>query len=192
MSLLHTLLGAAAAVVLVAVAGCSTNDASRTPADYQPELFDADTYTSRYRSPPAQACEAARRALLSQGYAITQAKADRVQALKYFQPHPERHVELEFQVVCAPEDNTGNSSVVFASGRMDQFAMRRVKNSASLGVGGLGSVSLPVGAAMDSMVKISSQTLTSKNTYDRFFSLLNKHLNGTAVVPDRESGADTP
>ena len=51
----------------------------------------------------AQTCEAARRALLSQGYLISAANADLVTGRKNFQPAAEVHVEVEFRVVCAHE-----------------------------------------------------------------------------------------
>ena len=67
------------------------------------EAFDASTHARHYAAPPERTCEAARRALLSQGYVVTAATAQEVTARKYFQPDAQHHVQMEFRVVCAPE-----------------------------------------------------------------------------------------
>ena len=46
----------------------------------------------------------------------------------------------------------------------------------SLGVGVLGSVSMPIGSTDDSMVKVASETVSSAQFYDRFFGLVEVFL----------------
>ena len=53
---------------------------------------------------PAQSCEAARRALLSQGYIVVNASTDLIDGKKSFQPGPEAHLEMMIRVVCVPEN----------------------------------------------------------------------------------------
>ena len=48
---------------------------------------------------------------------------------------------------------------------------------ASLGVGGIGSLSLPVEGSLDSMVKVSSETVDDATLYQRFFELLGQYLD---------------
>jgi hypothetical protein len=160
---------------------------------YEPEAFGSTTtHTRNYEATEAQTCEAARRALLSQGYMITAANADLVTGRKSFQPAAEVHVEVEFRVVCALESTRGGkvtkSTVAFATALQDRYGIKKVNNSASLGVGAIGSLSLPFSGSDDAMVKVASETLTDERFYDRFFALLDRFLEG----PDVEGEAETP
>src|SRR5690606_2793865 len=128
-----------------------------------------DTHTRRFEQPPGVTCEAGRRALLSQGYIISEARADYVRGRKLFQPQADRHVELEFRIVCAAEGPDKRITRAFANGVQDQYGMRKVKSSASLGVGGVGSVSLPVQGDNDTMIKIGSETVSDHKIYQRLF-----------------------
>jgi len=181
------LLGLVSALLL---AGCGTGSRRVT---YEPEAFGSTTtHTRNYEATEAQTCESARRALLSQGYMITAANADLVTGRKSFQPAAEVHVEVEFRVVCALESTRGGkvtkSTVAFATALQDRYGIKKVNNSASLGVGAIGSLSLPFSGSDDAMVKVASETLTDERFYDRFFALLDRFLEG----PDVEGEAETP
>jgi hypothetical protein len=180
-------LGLLSALVL---AGCGST--SRR-VNYEPEAFGSTTtHTRDYEATEAQTCEAARRALLSQGYMITAANADLVTGRKSFQPAAEVHVEVEFRVVCARESTrsgkASKSTVAFATALQDRYGIKKVNNSASLGVGAIGSLSLPFSSSDDAMVKVASETLTDERFYDRFFTLLDRFLEG----PEAEEEAGTP
>ena len=56
------------------------------------------------------------------------------------------------------------------------LSLKKSNNSASLGVGVLGSVSLPFTSSSDAMVKIASETISSESFYDRFFDLVRRYL----------------
>jgi len=58
------------------------------------------TFRPRRRSP---LCEAARRALLSQGYIASSTRPDSVDGSKNFQPTSDSHAVIEIHVVCANE-----------------------------------------------------------------------------------------
>lgn len=181
------------ALVALVLSGCSSlNRTPATLADYQPEGFDATTHVRHYPGPPARTCEAARRALLSQGYVVTAAAEDGVVARKYFQPDAEHHVQLEFRVVCASEGERSDGSVAFVSGLKEQYIVRKVKESASLGVGGLGSLSLPVEGSMDSMVKVASETITEAGVYDRLFTLMAVFFDAVGAQPKPDTRARIP
>jgi hypothetical protein len=184
------------------LAGCGSSGRRVT---YEPEEFGSTTtHTRNYEATEAQTCEAARRALLSQGYMITAANADLVTGRKSFQPAAEVHVEVEFRVVCALEGGRGSkaankaskSTVAFATALQDRYGIKKVNNSASVGVGAIGSLSLPFSASDDAMVKVASETLTDERFYDRFFALLDRFLEGPeseAEVPDEApAAASTP
>jgi hypothetical protein len=167
------LLGLVSALVL---AGCGTSSRRVT---YEPEEFGSTTtHTRNYEATEAQTCEAARRALLSQGYMITAANADLVTGRKSFQPAAEVHVEVEFRAVCARDAARGNkrSTIAFVTALQDRYSLKKTNNSASVGVGALGSLSLPFSAGNDSMVKVGSETVSSATFYDSFFDLIKSYL----------------
>lgn len=164
------------AALAVALAGCSTSPSSHYPRD-EPETFaSAATYSRLFDASPQRTCEAARRALLSQGYLINTAKPQEVEGQKSFQPAPESHQMMTIRIVCVPDSTDGKVSMGFVSALKDTYALRKSSSSASVGVGGLGSLSLPFTGGNDSMVKVGSETVNSSTFYDSFFDLVKTHL----------------
>ncbi|MFL9676678.1 DUF2242 domain-containing protein [Pseudomonas marginalis] len=161
------------ALVLAGAAGCS----SPKTAIYEHENFDdSGTFSRDYPVTDVAACEAARRALLSQGYIITSSDPKLVVGNKSFQQTGETHLQISFNVVCADDGKGKNHSTMFANALQDRYALKKVNNSASLGVGVLGSVSMPIGSTDDSMVKVASETVSAPKFYDRYFALVDVFL----------------
>ena len=155
------------------VSGCSTSNRAKI----EPEAFGSTTTHARnYASPPARTCEAARRALLSQGFVITAASASQVDGRKNFQPEHDLHVVLEFHVVCAADGKGGKKSIAFVNALQDRYALKKSNNSASVGVGAIGSLSLPFSSSDDSLVRVGSETVTAASFYERYFVLLQRFL----------------
>jgi hypothetical protein len=139
------------------------------------ESFNSDnTYSRVYPHPPAQACEAARRTLLSEGYTVSSATAELVQGTKNFQPKNEVHEQLAVRVSCEPHEQDG--SWVFVSAVQDRYSLKKSPTSASVGVSVLGSVSLPIGASDDSLVRVGSVTVEDTAFYKAFFDRLGQYL----------------
>ena len=180
---------------VLVLAGCGS---SSRRVNYEPEAFGSTTtHTRDYEATEAQTCEAARRALLSQGYMITAANTDLVTGRKSFQPAAEVHVEVEFRVVCAKEAGAGRkkpvTTIAFASALQDRYSLKKTNNSASVGVGAFGSLSVPFSASDDALVKVASETLTDERFYDRFFSLIDRFLPAAAEgKPAEASPVVTP
>jgi hypothetical protein len=167
------------------LAACSNTP----PRVYQKEQFDITSAHSRaYRASHSAACEAARRALLSQGYLISASKADLVEGRKSFQHDADTHVEIGFHVVCVP-GGKGGESVTFANALHDRYSLKKNATSASVGVGPFGSFSVPFGASDDAMVKVASETITAREFYDRFFGLVGYYLGPDADLTPVESKA---
>ncbi|MBC3387589.1 DUF2242 domain-containing protein [Pseudomonas sp. SWRI179] len=161
------------ALVLAAAAGCS----SKKTAIYEHENFDdSGTFSRTYPVSDAATCEAGRRALLSQGYIITSSDPKLVSGHKSFQQTGETHMEISFNLVCAEDGGTGHRATMFANALQDRYALKKTNNSASLGVGVLGSVSMPIGSSDDSMVKVASETVSAAKFYERFFALVELFL----------------
>jgi hypothetical protein len=163
---------------VVLLTGCATSVKS---FPLQEKFGSTATYSRLFDARPEQTCEAARRALLSQGYIINTARVDLVEGQKSFQPEPEAHLQMAIRVVCAPESPDGKISLGFVTALQDSYQLKKSNNSASLGVGAIGSVSLPFTSGNDSMVKVSSVTISSDAFYDSFFELVSRYL---ATVDD--------
>ena len=160
---------------------------------YQNEAFgDTNTYSHVYLASATETCEAARRALLSQGYVITSSRADAVNGRKNFQPNGEVHAEIEFHVVCAPDSADGKNSVAFVNALQDHYALKKTNSAASVGVPALGSVSLPFTGSDDSLVKVASQTILESKFYDRFFNLVERYLPASEKLSEKPHGVGLP
>ena len=169
----------AAAVALacgatLVMAGCTSTGVKTFGV--QENFGSVATYSRLFDAPPAQTCEASRRALLSQGYVISSSSADLVEGKKSFQPEPESHLQMLVRVVCVPEANDGKVSLGFVTAIQDTYALRKTNNSASVGVGAIGSVSLPFSSSSESLVKVGSETIANDTFYDSFFDLVKRYL----------------
>ncbi|HUP08472.1 MAG TPA: DUF2242 domain-containing protein [Caldimonas sp.] len=165
----------AAIATAAALAACGSLQA---PVPVQESFESATTFTRTYAATDVQTCEAARRTLLSQGYVISMAAPEQVRARKSFQPVPETHVEVEFNVVCTKDGYAGKRTIAFVNAVQERYALKKSNSSASLGVGAFGSVSLPFTGSEESLVKVASATISSADFYDRFFVLVERYLAG--------------
>lgn len=178
----------ALAAVASVLGGCAASPgvSPKTSRVYLNEAFaSTETFSRVFTSDVASTCEAARRALLSQGYVITSAaRADAVNGRKSFQPEAEVHVQIEFHIVCVPEVTPSPatmgdppSTIAFVNAVQDRYSLKKNPNSASLGVSAIGSLSLPVSSSDDSLVKVASETIPAGVFYDRFFGLIERYLD---------------
>lgn len=174
-------------VSLLALGACST----APPSVYQSEKFTntgaGGAFSHTYPASASATCEAARRALLGQGYLVPEAKAGRVDGQKSFQPEANTHLEIAFHVVCAPDGNDDAHSTAFVNALQDRYTLKRTSSSASVGVGAFGSVSLPFGSSEDSLVKIASETIPAGPFYDRFFELIEHYLEQVRETAEAQS-----
>ncbi|WMW81467.1 DUF2242 domain-containing protein [Undibacterium cyanobacteriorum] len=164
--------------LVIAASACST---PKQTSMHKEEFGNADMFTYAVPGNSAEGCEAARRALMSQGYIISEANQNGVRGKRKFQASPESHVEVEFTVVCAANSKGSNTSTIFANAVRDQYALKKSSTSASLGVGGIGSISLPFGESNDSLVKVASETISDAKLYSRFYDLLERYMDDVRV-----------
>ncbi|MFY9964067.1 DUF2242 domain-containing protein, partial [Pseudomonas sp.] len=116
------------ALVLAGVSGCS----SKKAAIYEHENFDdSGTFSRNFPVSEAGSCEAARRALLSQGYIITSSDAGQVNGNKSFQQTGDSHLQISFNVVCARDSGDEQRSTIFANALQDRYALKKSNTSAS-------------------------------------------------------------
>lgn len=166
-----------ATLACLTLAGCFATPTKKVTV-YQNEGFQADeTYSRLFDASPAAACEAARRALLGQGYLMSKVAPDAISATKSFQPEGDVHVQIVFNVVCVPEGKAAKVATAYVNAIQDRYALKKTSNSASLGVSALGSVSIPLSSNDDSLVKVASETIPAGQFYDRFFALMQRNLD---------------
>lgn len=165
---------AGAACLWALLAGCATEGKVFAP---QEDFGSGTNYSRLFGATPAQTCEAARRALLSQGYIVGTAKAELVEGQKNFQPTADSHLQMTIRVVCVSDSADGKISLGFVTAVQDSYALKKANSSASLGVGGVGSVSLPfMSGGGESLVKVGSETIASGSFYESFFDLVKRYL----------------
>ena len=184
-----------ALVLVVSLAACGANRTKEEPAPLGETFGAEDTYSRSYAVPPATACEATRRALLGQGYVIGKLSPEAVEAGKNFQPESDVHTQLKVLATCVPRTEGG--SIVFINAVQDLYALKSQSNSASVGVGMLGSVSLPVpmGSGNANLVRVGSNTVQNQDFYRRLFDRVTFYLPGTpakAPQPPEPEGPPDP
>jgi hypothetical protein len=184
------------ALVSLAVAmlpSCATMSSSSRTNDFRVEDFgSSDTYSRVFPGNGKTTCEAARRALLSQGYVIIGENSDsQVRGRKNFQPDRDVHEQIEFYIVCAPNAKGSNSATAFANAVLDRYSLKKSTTSASVGVSVLGSVSLPFGSTDDALVKVASETISRRRFYDRFFEVMESYLDSSVVERAEEGTLDS-
>lgn len=155
-----------------------------TPITVQEDFSSTDVHAHSFPGTDRATCEAARRALLSQGYVIQEASAALVRGRKNFQPGADVHVQIEFHVVCAPDSKGSNSTTAFANAVRDRYSLRKSSTSASVGVPALGSVSVPFGLSDESLVRVASETIDTRQFYERFFALVERYFDDSSVAGD--------
>lgn len=168
---------------LVAALACSAAGCAglgRPPSIAYEDFGSTDLYSRHVDATEARACEAARRGLLSQGYVVTAGEGNQFRGRKNFPASGTGHVQIEMQVVCASDGAAG--AIVFASALQDRYEVKKTSSSASLGIGVLGSVSLPFSESSDSLVRVASETISSERFYDGFFSVLRRFLDGAEAA----------
>jgi hypothetical protein len=186
MQMLHSFARVAVVAMAAGLAACSSTSQKVT---IQEDFASTDIHAHSFAGTDKATCEAARRALLSQGYVIHEANASLIRGRKNFQPGADVHVQIEFHIVCAPDSKGSNSTTAFANAVRDRYSLKKSSTSASVGVPALGSVSVPFGMSDDSLVKVASETITSKLFYERFFALVERYFDDSSTP--EESTANT-
>jgi hypothetical protein len=172
----------------VMLGGCAIGGSTKPERSVYEAFDSSNTYSRSFDHSPAQTCEAARRALLSQGFVVGRAEADVVEARKYFQ-QDDSHEQVEFRAVCMPQTRGDQQTMVFVNAVQDRYALRKSNTNASVGVSALGSLSLPIGSTDDSLVKVASETLQDPNFYKRFFSVLERFMPEEIERPAKPSAS---
>lgn len=176
------------ALTLSFVSACSTTKSS---AQQHEEFGASGVFTRSFPGTEQSSCEAARRALLSQGYVISDWKPSILKGRRKYQHDAEVHAEIEFNVVCVANSQGSNSTTIFANAVRDRYSLKKSNTSASIGVSAIGSVSLPFGSTDDALVKVASETIPTGQFYNQFFDLVERYLDSVQVPSEPEKKENT-
>jgi hypothetical protein len=110
------------ALSLSLVSACST---TKSPSQQHEEFGASGVFTRSFPGTEQSACEAARRALLSQGYVISDWKPSILKGRRKYQHDAEVHAEIEFNVVCVANSLGSNSTTIFANAVRDRYSLKR-------------------------------------------------------------------
>ena len=165
---MHRLLIVPSLGLAIILGGCGGRDV------YRKETFEVQSPFKIHLNVSAQdACEAAQRALLSQGYRIESSQPHANNARKDFQPAAERSAAIEFNVVCKDEPS---GSMMFANAVQTSYQLKKSRQSTSISVPTAGSLSLPWGTTTESLIKVGEKTISDETFYSRFFALVQAYL----------------
>jgi hypothetical protein len=168
-------------LVVLSLAACGKK------AVYVDESFSNDSpFKLRVDGDTTLACESARRSLLGQGYLIDLANSDEVKGRKATRGE---NTFIEMNVVCVPESS---GSTIFAAGVLSTYDLKKNSSSASVGLSALGSISLPIGQSVDSLVKVSEETIDDKEFYKRFFTAVDTVLDDMAAGKASAEAVEEP
>ena len=174
-------------VPVALLAGCAANSRAERSVEtpvYQKELFARETpYWKSFAAKPAEICESARQALMSQGFLITELQANSspppgaliINGRKFIEPLHGAEIELAVNVTCAAHG--GADGIAYVTAWEDHLVAKRNALPASVGLGPVGSISLPMGSAEDSLVKVGVNMITDGTFYERFYTLMGSLLN---------------
>lgn len=162
------------AILTCVMGGCVSSPAlvSNTPV-YQNELFQSKTpFWREFQAEAPEVCESARRSMMSQGFVIWTKEPLAINGRKFYQPEHATHVELAINITCVPSGENSKSAIAYVSAWQDHFNIKKIPGAASLGVGIIGSISLPLSVQEDALVKVGVDTISDPVFYERFYALL--------------------
>lgn len=141
---------------------------------YRQESFDPKApYQYRIPISPNLACDAAKFALLSQGYAADVVTANQLKGNKSFQPDSDRHVIIDFAVHCA---STRMGTMLYANATESRYDLKKTTQSAGINIASVGGITVPWGSSSESLVKVAGHTIDDPQFYKRFYDLVDQHL----------------
>lgn len=154
---------------LALLAGCSG------PLTYaEREQFRADSRFSRnFSAAPEPVCEAARRALLRDGYIIENGAEPRLEGVKEFQIEKGRHAILRVYGTCGQR---ADGSILFVTATEEHFDVLTSRQSTSVGVPLVSPISISKNSEVDNQVKTLGETVADKKFYERFYRAVQQEL----------------
>lgn len=141
---------------------------------YRDETFSTESpYKKSFNVSAEKACQGAQMAMLSQAYKINRSEKTEIAAQKDFQPDDDTNVTIELHVICK---DFLPGSIIFANALQTTYELKKSRQSTSVGIPSVGSISVPLGKTTESLVKVGGETISDKEYYSRFFALVQTYL----------------
>lgn len=138
------------------------------------EAFGADPrYRRDFPVAAVALCDAARRALLSEGYVVTRTDGQSLVAGKEFQGESSRHAQLNLYLSC---DQRSGGSTLFVAATEEHFDVQSSRQSSSIGFPMIAPIYFGTRSETDSQVKVRGETIAERAFYDRFYRAVQREL----------------
>ena len=156
--------------LLILLAGCGG------PPRYAPnEEFSAnDKYHRHFQTSPEALCDAARRALLSDGYLVNHADALRLVGGKEFQIEAQQHAIVNVYVNC---DQRSGGSILYVTATEEHFDVKSLSQSSSIGFPMVAPIYYGTQSESDAQVKTHGETVSEREFYERFYRAVQRELS---------------
>jgi PBP1b-binding outer membrane lipoprotein LpoB len=145
---------------------------------YSPnEEFASDPrYRRDFKVAAAPLCDAARRALLSEGYIVSTREAQRLFGGKEFQGDENKHAILNIYISC---DQRVGGSTLFVTATEEHFDVKATRQSNSIGFPILAPIYFGTISESDNQVKIRGETVIQAAFYERFYRAVERELRAS-------------
>jgi len=138
------------------------------------EEFQSDPrYHRDFPVAPSPLCDAAKRALLGDGYVVTKEEAQSLSGGKEFQIEENRHAILHVYITCDPH---GGGSTLFVTATEEHFDVKTSRKSTLLGIPMVAPISFGTRTETDNQVKTRGETVTERDFYERFYRAVQREL----------------
>lgn len=144
------------------------------PTYAEKEAFQTDPRHRRdFANAAAPVCEAARRALLGDGYLVGESATQNLVGVKEFQIEDMRHAILRIYVTCVPQ---AGASTLFVTATEEHFDVKTRRETTSIGVPLLTPISISGTSEADNQVKTMGATVMDRDFYERFYRAVKREL----------------
>jgi hypothetical protein len=138
------------------------------------EDFQSDArYRREFTAPCERVCEAARFALMGEGYLVQKGDMSDLVAVKAFQIDEKRQGVLRIFVTCRV---SGRNTLLYATATEEHFDQKTNRQTTSIGVPLLSPLSLSSKSESEEQLKTHGETISDRQFYARFYQAVQREL----------------
>ena len=156
-------------LVVQLLAGCGGPDSYAQREDFAAEA----RHRRDFAVAAAPLCDAARRAMLGDGYVVTRSEDGRLQGGKEFQVDDKQHAVLTLYVSC---EARAGAATLFVTATEEHFDVKAMRQSSSIGFPVLAPLYFGTQVEADGQVKIRGETVSENAFYERYYRAVQREL----------------
>jgi hypothetical protein len=138
------------------------------------EDFQSDSrYRREFTAPAERVCQAARYALMGEGYLVQKGDVSDLIAAKEFQVDEKRQGILRIFVTCRP---VGQNTQLYATATEEHFDIKTNRQTTSIGVPLLSPLSLSTKSETEDQLKTHGETISDRRFYEHFYQAVQREL----------------